>query len=1046
MKPIKLIMQAFGPYANKQEIDFTLLGEKTMFVVSGATGAGKTTIFDAISFAVYGKASGDDRSGIELRSQFAADETLTEVTLSFELRGERYLVKRSPQQEKKKTRGEGTTTLGTKAELYRLGEEEVLLAANARDVDEKIAEIIKIDCNQFRQIVMIPQGEFRKLLVSESKDKEKILQKLFHTEHFKGIEEILKEKSNQLRKQVEQSVNERNTFISRIQSEGNEKLAFMQQEDHKNVPELIEELTNQVREDEDDLQLFAKDIAVKEEQRDAIQKEIHYGNDIIEQLETKQKLALQKQQLADSAPAIEKTGVVISLAKKAAILQQYEDQCLETDKQVVVKSNDLKNEEKFLLDLQKALEQQRQELQGEENKASEREASQKEINRLQGLEKDVLSFSTFEKEMKELSSHTEKLKNNKKTLETNFSTLEEKLIALQNEKEAINEARVKQAEVTVTLATEKSYLEMVTALIENKKKLISYENEYSDSEDNLADIKKIVIQKNEELETLFEAWHKGQAGLFANKLCSESSCPVCGSLDHPNKAVLHDDMPTEEQIKAMQKEVKELEQEKQKKDSTYYEEKSKFETQMDKVIGLADQIGDHLPRKFLSSALEDLKEYFQAQCQKISEELKQIETKAKSLATVDKETSIVASEKATVKELLTKANEVYEQNYTTFVEKRRDLERLSETLPEGLRDEIAFRKMLLAEENRLQLLEKALKKVQSSVNESEQKIASARGTITSLQKAVNEVVASQKEALRIFDEQLLQLGFTSVEHYKQVKLPQGEIEKLETEVQAFQLEFRSVSDRYQELVSRLEKVKKPDINLLNERLATVTNGVTLLQEKRNILYHKTKTNAGIIEEIERINLQMASGEVEFLTVGDLAEIACGKNTYRITFERFVLASFLDEILLAANGRLNKMTNGRYQLERKTDRSKGSAQSGLELLVFDQYTGGSRHVKTLSGGESFKASLSLALGLADIVQGYAGGVSMETMFIDEGFGTLDPESLESAIETLIDIQSSGRLVGIISHVPELKERIDARFEVTSTHAGSVVSYYGDTVSQ
>lgn len=1046
MKPLKLIMQAFGPYANKQEIDFTLLGEKTMFVVSGATGAGKTTIFDAISFAVYGKASGDDRSGTELRSQFAADEMPTEVTLVFELKGERYQVKRSPQQEKKKSRGEGTTTVGTKAELYRLGKEEVLLAANARDVDEKIAEIIKIDCNQFRQIMMIPQGEFRKLLVSESKDKEKILQKLFHTEHFKGIEETLKEKSSQLRKQVEQSELERKSFISRIQSEGNEKLIFMQQEDHKNVPELIEELSNQVKEDEENLQLFASDIAAKEEQRDTIQKQIHYGNDIIEQLDTKQKLTLQKQQLVDSAPAIEKTVAIISLAKKATVLQQYEDQCLEIDKQVDLKSKELKNVEELLLDLQKVLEQQRLELQEVESKASEREASQKEVNRLQGLEKDVLLFSTFEKEVKDLSSYTEKLKNDKSSLEKNFSTLEERLTALQKEKETVNEARIKQAEVSVTLATEKGYLEMVTNLIESKKKLISYENEYSDSEDELEDIKAVVAKKDEESEKLFEAWHKGQAGLLANKLTSEISCPVCGSLDHPQKAVLHDNMPTEEQIKTIQKQVKELEQKKQKIESTYYETKSKFETQMDKVIENADRIGDDLPRKFHSFALEDLEEHFQLQCQEFSEELKQLEEQTKSLAIVDKEISTVAIEKIELKELLTKANEEYELNYTTFVEKRRDLERLSETLPEGLRDETAFRKLLTAEENRLQLLDKALKKAQASVNESEQQIASAQGTNSSLQKIVKEIVASQQQLHRTFQEQLLQLGFTSVEHYKQAKIPQAEMDKLEIEVQDYREELRSVSDRYQELVTRLDKVEKPDMDGLNGLLATVNKEVTLLQEKRNVLYHKAKTNAGIIAEIEKINLKMASIEVEFRTVGELADIASGKNTYRITFERFVLAAFLDEILLAANGRLNKMTNGRYQLERKTDRSKGAAQSGLELLVFDQYTGGSRHVKTLSGGESFKASLSLALGLADIVQGYAGGVSMETMFIDEGFGTLDPESLESAIETLIDIQSTGRLVGIISHVPELKERIDARFEVTSTHSGSIVNYYGDTVSQ
>lgn len=209
----------------------------------------------------------------------------------------------------------------------------------------------------------------------------------------------------------------------------------------------------------------------------------------------------------------------------------------------------------------------------------------------------------------------------------------------------------------------------------------------------------------------------------------------------------------------------------------------------------------------------------------------------------------------------------------------------------------------------------------------------------------------------------------------------------------------------------------------------------MANQELNRIQTDISQNEGIYRRVNDINEGIKELEAQYLTVGHLAEIARGQNTNRITFERYVLASFLEDILLVANERLRKMTSGRYELIRKNDRSKGNVQSGLELLVFDQFTGQERHVKTLSGGESFKASLALALGLADIVQQHAGGVSLETMFIDEGFGTLDPESLDHAIEALMDIQSSGRLVGIISHVPELKERIDARLEVISSQNGS-----------
>lgn len=1045
MKPLKLTMQAFGPYATKQIVDFTKLGEKTMFVVSGPTGAGKTTIFDGISFAIYGKASGDDRSGIDLRSQFTQDDTVTEVSLIFELRGKRYLITRCPQQEKQKSRGEGTTTIGAKAELYELGQNEILLASNVREVDEKIHEIMKIDCHQFRQIMMIPQGEFRKLLVSDSKDKEKILQKLFHTEHFKSIEEKLKEKQAQLRKQVERSVLERNSFISRIQGEGNERLQEILDSEHKNVVELLEELKTIVTEDEVTLNTFAASIKTKEEQRQLIEKEIHHGNALLEQLETKEKLLFQKDQLEARQPTIKKIIEAIELANKAVIISQHEERCIETDRQLVTKEQELKNAKTLTVNLTHVLNEKQLRLLEEEGKVNEREAAQSEISRLQLLEKDVLSFSTLEQEVKELTSSIESMKLTKINLEKNHTMIEEKLQLLTKDKETINEAKLKKAEVAVKLSSEERMLERVTDLLKNKKQLISLEKHFSCTEDDRDDLEGALNEKIEQLEELLEAWNKGQAGLLAQSLNDDTACPVCGSEHHPKKAEHHDGMPTDTELKAVQKEVKELEKQKSKLDALYFEAKSKFETQMDQVIKLADDVSMNLPYKLRSFALEDLEEIYQLQCKELTNELHELEEKTQKAAKLEDEIKLKTTEFHNVKEQLRKCTQEHEIIYTTYVEKRTDLTRLTETLPEELRNESVYRKQLSEEIAHLKAFEKALQEAQKAVSETTQKIAVIEGTISSLQKVVTELTDRKKELYQIFLEKLQDLGFSSIAEYSSVKLPEIELRKMEANVQAFREELRSVTDRYLDLVARLENVEKPDLEKLGGKLQEINEEIASLQEKRNVLYHKVKTNSNIALTIEKINKQIASVEDEYRTIGELADIASGKNTYKITFERFVLAAFLDEILLAANARLNKMTNGRYQLQRKTERSKGNAQSGLELLAFDQYTGGSRHVKTLSGGESFKASLSLALGLADIVQSFSGGVSMETMFIDEGFGTLDPESLENAIDTLIDIQSTGRLVGIISHVPELKERIDARFEVASTQTGSVVSFHGDTAS-
>ena len=1045
MRPLKLTMQAFGPYANKQEVDFTQLGEKTMFVVSGATGAGKTTIFDGISFAIYGRASGDDRVGSDLRSQFADNDTLTEVSLEFQLREKRYFIKRSPQQEKKKSRGEGTTTQGAKAELYELGDEETLLAANVRDVEEKINEIMKIDCHQFRQIMMIPQGEFRKLLVSDSKDKEKILQKLFHTEHYKRIEDALKEKAGQLRKEVEKSVHERSTYISRIQAEGNDHLQHLLKEDHINIEQLLEHLSILVKDDEATLKGFSNEITSKEEKRQFIEKEIHHGNHLIEQLEAKERILSQKEQLQSKEQEFEHVKERIQLANKALVIAQLEEQCLEIDRQVVTKDQELKNANNLLDKLKSELQHKEAKLKVEEDKVSEREACQKGINELQALEKDILSFSTVEKDVNLLGKQLSKMSSEKETLEEQLVTIEERAEALLQEKDSINEAKLEKSDLSMKLVKETTMLEKIRELLKNKAKLISFEKHFSACEDDREDLEDELEEENERLQQLFDAWNKGQASLLAQKLTDDDPCPVCGSKHHPDKANLHEGMPTEDEIKEVQKSVKQLEQEKQKLDASYYEAKSQFEVQMDLVIALADEVSEQLPYQLRSYALEELEEQYDHQCLEIKNKLNELEAKMKKAQQVESDIHTFNEKRHHLKAQLSEVVEQYEGQYTSYVEKRRDLERLSETIPENLRNEEEFNKKLSSEQDRMNALQSALQNAQKAVNESLQQIASAEGTISSLQKVVSELANRQKQLKKAFNDKLQEVGFNSLIEYSQAKLPEMEIRKLEASVQAYREEFRSVTDRYNELVTRLEGVEKPDLEKLYEQLNAINTEIEQLQENRNILYHKVKTNSSIIVAIEKINSEIASVEEQYKTVGELANIATGKNTYRVTFERYVLAAFLDEILVAANARLNKMTSGRYELQRKTERSKGTAQSGLELLVFDQYTGKTRHVKTLSGGESFKASLSLALGLADIVQSFSGGVSMETMFIDEGFGTLDAESLENAIETLVEIQSTGRLVGIISHVPELKERIDARFEVLSTQAGSIVKYYGDTIS-
>ncbi|STA91788.1 SbcC/MukB-like Walker B domain-containing protein [Clostridium cochlearium] len=285
------------------------------------------------------------------------------------------------------------------------------------------------------------------------------------------------------------------------------------------------------------------------------------------------------------------------------------------------------------------------------------------------------------------------------------------------------------------------------------------------------------------------------------------------------------------------------------------------------------------------------------------------------------------------------------------------------------------------------------------------------------------------------DKKIKNCGFKDYNHYLSMKLSEDELKNLDEDIQNYNQNVKTVKFNLDKAIKNSKDLKLRDENLIKQRLEKVEEEKSQLNREYNIIFSRLDNNRKTLKEIEKLNEKIKGKEEEYKVIGELARISNGDNDERITFERYVLAAYFDEIIDAANIRLSKMTGGRFLLVRKEEKGKGRRQEGLELEVFDNYTGKARHVKTLSGGESFKASLSLALGLADVIQSYAGGISLDTIFIDEGFGTLDPESLDNAIETLVDLQNDGRLVGIISHVPELKERIDTILEIIPTKEGS-----------
>lgn len=1041
MRPIKLAMQAFGPYAGKETINFSQLGNRTMFVISGKTGAGKTTIFDAISYAIYGKASGEDRTGTDLRSQFADPDVLTEVSLEFSLRGKKYSIVRTPQQERKKERGDGTRTLPATALLYTVdGQgESKLIASKITEVDEKIKEIMLIDSNQFRQILMIPQGEFRKLLTSDSKEKEVILQRLFHTQLYKLVEEKLRAEAQDLKKRVEDRIDRRNDALKRIQAVFIEELRSYVEAGSINDTLMLPLLADEINAMTEEIDLLTGKIAEKRREQDKLKQDVFAAEAILKQIKDKEETEARNKQLAGQKEIYLGKERQIQLARKAALLASQEELCHRLKKEVDTAKDTSDRLNENLVRLTELKEAREKALETEKNREQQREDALALVNKLLNMKDDVYSFATVQKELQQAERIAKQKKDQIVSLEVKLKTAQETEKALLLQKGEIDRAKIEKVENERRLEKTDYTLGRLAKLETFIGRSEKAARENGEKETLFKRAEETLGKIRAEVASLEEKWLKGQASILAGKLSEGDPCPVCGAEQHPAPAHHQGgDVPDENELKLAKQQASKAEQEKAKAETAYLASKANLERCLEEVKTAQEELEEAHPA-FKEEGIKIFTAGLQAERDLIIAEKAGIERKLAQAGTVEKHLADLDSNRLSSQKELEECRGSAEELAVKAAEYKTQLARMAAVVPEGLRSIPVYENAVREAKEKKDQLIRQYEAAQKSCQEAAEKVMAESAR---LKDAIEHLTRKQRELAEereSFKSQMHAQGFETYSAYEMARLPEREIDKLEVEVRAYNEEVRVCAERLAELSGKLEGKARPDMETLTSALGAIGAEIDELQKLATDLYLKKNQNEDVKKQAEVLNKEMKSLEQRYQVVGHLSDIAKGQNTYRLTFERYVLAAFLDDILREANRRLSKMTSGRFQLRRKTDRSKGNVQSGLELLVLDQYTAQERHVKTLSGGESFKAALSLALGLADVVQANAGGVSLETMFIDEGFGTLDPESLEQAIDALIDIQSSGRLVGIISHVPELKERIDARLEVTSTQAGSKAAF-------
>lgn len=1018
MKPIKLTISAFGPYAGTQVIDFTELGERTFFLIHGPTGSGKTTILDAICFALYGDTSGAERKGEQMRSGHADLTEPTEITFDFTIGADTYRILRFPEQERPKKRGEGTTVMPANATLWKRtgltddAEEGSVLAGGWSKVTEAVEQLLGFKSSQFRQVVMLPQGDFRRLLTADSKERQAIMEILFRTEFYRRIEESLKESAKKLQAEIEQLTNQKTWVLQNAGAETREELERQYRanlEQQAEVQKAIEKCRAALKEAQDRLEA---------------------GRQVREKLKEKEGAEKALKELEQKAEEIEARRSELTRASRAAGLADAENLLNTRRQEADNAATHLENKKFVKIEAESACENAAKVLAAEEEKGPEREVAGRDVARLEDLTEKVAALAGASQAVSEAEKKVKEAETGQKSAQDSLDALRK---SIEEKSAAFAEAK--------TTADQAAALEAACRAAEevsNKRQLFDKfrrdqavaRKSYALAENKHRQAEARHNAAREELAVLQEQWNRGQAAILAGGLTRGEPCPVCGSMDHPNPAAPGVSLPSEADLKARRQAVVDLEAALNKARDEFSDIKTIKSTAQSRTEDLEKELGEnaHIDLAFLQAKA--------AKARGLWSEARQAKETVSTLEDVVKK--LKEREEAAGRQLEVCKKE-YQKAYTELETARAVLRERESSVPENLRDAAALSKARQEARHKRDKLTANFETAKKAADGAKQALVAAEAAESEAFANWQGAVKLAEDEMRSFQKRLESAGFEVLKDYQEARKTPEEIKKMESEIKGFDESLHAARDRLARAAGAAEGLVEPDLDKLALEAAETKEEHDQLLIKEGRLQTQVKEGDRSLKKLQELEGQLKGLEDRYLVFGRISEVANGRNKYGLTFQRFVLGALLDDVTIAATERLKLMSRGRYHLQRTTELARRNAAGGLDLEVFDTYTGAARNVATLSGGETFLASLSLALGLADVVQSYSGGIHLDTIFVDEGFGTLDPESLDFAMRALIDLQKGGRLVGIISHVPELKERIDARLEVQPTDRGSVAGF-------
>lgn len=1010
MRPLCLTMTAFGPYAAVQKLDFMELQDRTFFLIHGPTGAGKTTILDGMCFALYGDASGTQRDGKSMRSDHADGIMITEVVFDFAIGESRYQVKRVPEQERPKKRGEGTTTMLAQAELWSipLAGEPTLITAKWLDVTRQIESILGFKSNQFRQVVLLPQGEFRKLLTANSSERQEIMQALFKTDLYRSIEEKLKDKASQLKKINDELTKQRQWVL--------QEAGIVQERD------LLESL----QQNQQAIEKAALQIKSTSEELKEAQQAVSQGMAIQEKIKEKQLAQQFLAELTERKLSIDEERAQLVRATGAAGLFDAEKNVSTLAQDIVKLEENIKN---YQTNVESGIEQQKklqQEFEAEAAKEAERAEATRNIIHLQQLENKIILLQESLETVTLRQTEVRQAAKEKQDAELACTLGQQNIDHLQAKQQQYMQIASQVGTLEVQWLEAQRLLTKRKQLEDSRQAFTKLKHQVGAAETQLSDLDKAVERARNSFLQLQHDWVQGQAALMASNLVAGSGCPVCGSTEHPRPAERIGNVPDERQIKTAQLQMETIDKKREQCRTGWSSLQTEWNTWGKRITDLVEELQGQaeIPLLELIQRAHSAREQYEqamAADRKVKEVAAQLE---KWMA-----------EQALHNKKLEQVNETWRQADILYKAAEAVVQERKMAIPEEFQVKGKLTAALQMAERKSQQYKIAWEQVQHNMQQGMQLLVKNQTILENAQSRLSDSKRHYEEEQQQFNERVASAGFIDKEDYEKAKKSQAAMQLAAEKITAFDRDFNGAAIRLEQAAKAAADLVLPDIVQLqqvakemqqryNEVLAAHANLETQIIRQRAWL-----------KKILELNENIGTIESQYAVTGRLAEVANGGNEHKLTLQRFVLGTLLESVTVAANERLKMMSRNRYYLQRTLDRARKNAAGGLDLEVFDNYTGIARGVGTLSGGETFLASLSLALGLADVVQSYSGGIHLDTILVDEGFGTLDPESLDFAVKALIDLQQGGRLVGIISHVPELKERIDARLEVMTTERGS-----------